>query len=243
MADDRPSLSRRLFLGGAVALVTAPPSLSCTPPKVDPPTSTLIDGWEVPPGTTLDAPRYARLAAAMGTIVPPATKAHAAWYLDQLLGAFAVTPPRIYAGGPYSGRQGGTDGFSHFLPLTRVEELRWRTYLEGSQGLPEREWNGPVKGLLTQYQEGLDALEVLAQARGMAFTALSRDARFSLLTGANADFVELLYQHAVEGTYGDPVYGGNLGKSGWAAIDYEGDRHPLGYTPRQMLHPEEPLHG
>jgi len=230
-------LTRRQVLGGAVTLVCAKPLLEGCAPAEAP---VVIDGWTVPHGTTLVSERYARLAAMMdalvpgSTAVPGATEAHAAWYLDQLLGAFRVDPPRIFAGGPYSGRHGGPDGFAQFLPLTRVEELRWRTFIEGSQGKPEREWNGPVKGLLATYQDGLDALEAQAQTRGKAFTTMTREERRTLLTGAPTDFVELCYGHAVEGTYGDPVYGGNFERKGWLAIDYEGDRHPLGFTPAQM---------
>lgn len=227
-----PLLTRRTFLGGAITLVACP-----APPAG--PEPAVIDGWTVPGRTKLDASRYATLVAAMNALVPLSTEAQAAWYLDQLLGAFDVTPPRIFAGGPYSGRNGGTDDFSSFLPLTRVEALRWRTYLEGSQGLAEREWNGPVKGLLERYREGLDALEAAAQKKGSAFTKLTLDGRKNVLLGADEAFVELLYGHTCEGTYGDPVYGGNHGLSAWKAIDYEGDRHPLGYTPSQMLNPEE----
>lgn len=229
-------VTRRGFLGGAITLLCAPPLLSgCETPAPEAPQPTLIDGWVVPPGTKLDAARYATLAAAMHAMVPLSVAAHAPWYVDQLLGAFDVTPPRVFAGGPYSGRQGGTDGFSQFLPLTRVEELRWRTFIEGSEGLAEREWNGPVKGLITRYTEGLDALS----AAEPAFTGASLDRRRVVLISADTAFVDLLYAHTCEGTYGDPVYGGNTELSAWKAIDYEGDRHPLGYSPSQMLHPEE----
>lgn len=149
-----------------------------------------------------------------------------------------MDPPRIFAGGPYSGRHGGLDGFSHFLPLTRVEELRWRTYLEGSHGLPEREWNGPVKGLLDVYIEGLEGLDRAANRSGARFTLRPADERLTLVAAAEPAFRELLYAHAVEGTYGDPVYGGNFEGRGWTAIAYEGDRHPIGYSQAEMLFPE-----
>lgn len=226
--------TRRVFLGGAVTLVAAPPLAACVPeaqPQV-------IDGWTVPPGTRLEAARYATLAAAMDAIVPLSARAHAAWYLDQLFGAFDVDPPRIFAGGPYSGRHGGTADFARFIPLDRIETLRWRTYLEGSRGLPEREWNGPVKALIDRYREGLDDLDQRAQAKGSRFSAASKDVRRSVLLAAPEDFVTLIYEHAVEGTYGDPAYGGNVDSVGWAAIAYEGDRHPLGYNAYEMLHPE-----
>lgn len=238
-----PPLTRRTFLGGAVTLACLPPTLSCGPGA--PAQPQILDGWGVPWGTKLTAPRYAALAAATDAMIPGsagspgATEAHAAWYLDQLLSAFDVSPPRIFAGGPYSGRHGGTDGFAHFLELTRVEELTWRTFIEGSKGLPEREWAGPVKGLIAEYEEGLDALDALAAPKAERFAQLNRTDRRSALLKADGDFVQRMYVHAVEGTYGDPVYGGNFELKGWAAIGYEGDRHPLGYTPRQMLHPEE----
>jgi hypothetical protein len=158
MADEPLSsgITRRRFLGGAVTLVCAAPLAglagACgTSPRTRP---TSIDGWEVPAGTTLTPERFATLVALFDAFIPGddsspgATQAHAAWYLDQLLGAFSVDPPRIFAGGPYSGRHGGRDGFAEFQPLTRVERIRWQTYLEGSRGIPEREFNGPVVGMI-----------------------------------------------------------------------------------------------
>jgi Gluconate 2-dehydrogenase subunit 3 len=62
---------------------------------------------------------------------PGATDAGVADYIDGLLGAFSFDPPRIWAGGPSSGRFGGTAGFSRFHPLTALDELAWRTRIEG----------------------------------------------------------------------------------------------------------------
>lgn len=232
-----------------VTLVCAPPAavLGCGDGEgAAPAEPTLIDGWEVPGRAHLAPERFATLAALFDALIPGddqspgATLAHAAWYVDQLLGAFDVDPPRIFAGGPYSGRHGGADGFSEMQPLTRVEEIRWRTYIEGSLGIAEREWNGPVIGLGQRYAQGLDELDRLALERhGDPFRRLALAQRRSLIEEAAPDFVALAYDHAVEGTYGDPVYGGNLDMLGWAAIDYEGDRQPVGYTARQMSHPEE----
>ena len=66
--------------------------------------------------------------------------------LKPVLDAFAVDPPRIWAGGPYSGRAGGDAQFERFLELSPLEALAWRTRVEGSQGIPERERLGPVIG-------------------------------------------------------------------------------------------------
>src|SRR5262245_36106150 len=89
---------------------------------------------------------------------PGAGAAGTADYVDLVLGAFAVDPPRIWAGGPYSARAGGEAGFDEFIPLSRVEELAWRTRIEGSRGLAEREWNGPVRGWQEIYRDGVAAL-------------------------------------------------------------------------------------
>ncbi len=169
------------------------------------------------------------LEAALGRLFPAddegapgAVAAGVADYVDGLLGAFLVDPPRIWAGGPFSGRHGGEHGFSRFTPLGRVEELAWRTRIEGSQGIPEREWNGPVVGLQEHYRTGLAGL-------GADFTTLDGDAQDERLD-ADPAFRELLHTHGCEGLYGDPVYGGNRDSVGWHSIGFAGDSQPRGYT-------------
>jgi hypothetical protein len=142
--------------------------------------------------------------------------------VDGLLGAFLVDPPRIWAGGPFSGRHGGEAGFERFLALGAVEELAWRTRIEGSRGLPEREFNGPVVGLQERYAAGLTAL-------GADFADIGPEEKDARLA-ADPAFQRLLYEHACEGTYGDPVYGGNRDGVGWAAIGHVGDVQPRGWT-------------
>jgi hypothetical protein len=165
---------------------------------------------------------HAVVAAACDRLVPGSAGWGAADYVDGLLGAFTVDPPRIWAGGPFSGRHGGDDGFSRFVPLGRMEELAWRTRIEGSRGRPEREWNGPVVGLQERYAEGLAAL-------GADFAAVGADEQDARLAAAPA-FRDLLYEHACEGSYGDPVYCGNRGGAGWRAIGFPGDVQPRGWT-------------
>jgi hypothetical protein len=101
---------------------------------------------------------YVVIEAACGRLIPGAVDAGVADYVDGLLGAFAVDPPRIWAGGPFSGRHGGQARFATFTALSPLDELAWRTRIEGSLGLPEREFNGPVVGLQEQYRDGLDPL-------------------------------------------------------------------------------------
>lgn len=172
------------------------------------------------------------VAAAADVLIPPldehpgAAALGAADYIDMLLGAFTFDPPRIWAGGPFSGRAGGTASFQQFLPLGRQEELAWRTRIEGSHGIPEREFNGPVLGWQQQYRDGIVAL-------GADFLDVPPEEREQRLR-AQPDFARLLYVHACEGCYGAPEYGGNRDLRGWAAIGYEGDVQPRGYTDEEV---------
>lgn len=94
---------------------------------------------------------------------PGAVAAGAELAIDALLAAFMTEPPLIYAGGPFSDRAGGeSNDFARFLPLDEYESLAWRLVIEGSQGLPEREFNGPVRGLQQIYREGLAHLDARA---------------------------------------------------------------------------------
>ena len=90
---------------------------------------------------------------------PGADEAGVADYIDGFLGAFTFDPPRIWAGGPTLGPQGRRGRLRQLPPACRaLDELAWRMRLEGSQGLPEREFNGPVVGLQERYRDGLAAL-------------------------------------------------------------------------------------
>jgi len=187
------------------------------------------------PGFFTDA-EHAVIVAACARLIPTdadpgATEAGVADYIDGLLGAFSVDPPRIWAGGPFSGRHGGEAGFARFHRLTALDELAWRTRIEGSQGLPEREFNGPVVGLQERYRAGLAAL-------GTDFAGLGPDAQDARLADPEVTaFTELLYGHACEGMYGAPEYGGNRGGIGWAWLGYEGDVQPRGYPDAEVSGP------
>ena len=169
------------------------------------------------------------IAAAVDRLIPPddagcpgAAAAGVPDYIDMFLGAFTFDPPRIFAGGPYSGRWGGDASFGQWLPLGPMEELAWRTRIEGSNGIPEREFNGPVIGLQDLYRQGLGVL-------GTDFVTLhvhEQDRRLD----ADPAFKRMLYDHACEGMYGDPVYGGNRDEAGWKMIGWLGDIQPRGFT-------------
>ena len=186
------------------------------------------------------APRYlddsqrAVLEAACARLIPTdddpgATEAGVVDYIDGLLGAFLVDPPRIWAGGPFSGRAGGPAGFATFHRPSRLEELAWRARIEGSRGMPEREVNGPVVGYQERYRDGLAAL-------GADFARCppeEQDARLQ----ADAGFCALLYEHACEGMYAAPEYGGNRDLAGWRYIGYGGDVQPAGHPDERVAGP------
>ena len=160
---------------------------------------------------------------------PGATSVGVPEYIDGLLGAFLFDPPRIWAGGPTSGRHGGEATFSRFHALSRLDELAWRTRIEGSQGIPEREFNGPVRGLQEQYRTGLADL-------GADFYDLAPEDQDERLRSRRA-FTAVLYEHCCEGMYGAPEYGGNRDGAGWAAIDYAGDVQPRGWSDAEVAGP------
>lgn len=177
---------------------------------------------------------YRTLSAACDRLIPPgdtpgAVDAGVPDYIDGLLGAFLVDPPRIWAGGPTSGRHGGATAFSHFSPLGPLEELAWRMRIEGSAGMPEREFNGPVVGWQERYRRGLAEL-------GADFADLSGDEQDARLNVARA-FTELLYEHCCEGMYGAPEYGGNRDGMGWASIGFAGDVQPRGWSAEEVSGP------
>ncbi len=175
---------------------------------------------------------HAVVAAAADRLIPPldghpgGAELGVADYVDKLLGAFTFDPPLIFAGGPFSGRFGGEASFAEFLPLSRIEEIAWRTRVEGSQGLPEREFNGPVRGWQSIYRDGLAALGAdFADVDGA-----EQDRRLA----AQRELRTVLYRHACEGAYGAPEYGGNRDLAGWRAIAWEGDVQPRGYTDAEV---------
>jgi hypothetical protein len=174
----------------------------------------------------------AALAAAADRLVPPvdghpgATALGVVDYVDGLLDAFAADPPRIWAGGPYSGRAGGAPGFAHFLELSPLETLAWRTRIEGSLGIPERERLGPVVGWQERYRAGLAAL-------GADFATVGPEEQDARLDAQEA-FRDLVYEHVVEGAYAAPEYLGNRELAGWRAIGFPGDVQPRGFTDEEV---------
>ena len=172
--------------------------------------------------------------------VPGAVAAGCHEAIDGLLGAFTVSPPRIYAGGPFSDRGGApANDFEHFLPLDRYESKAWQLRIEGSRGRRALERNGRVEGYQRTYRQGLAALESSVPG---GFSNLPGPARDLALEQSDDPLVQamldLAVPHTLEFLYGAPEYGGNRALVGWRTTDFEGDTQPRGYTREEVLHPE-----
>ena len=162
-----------------------------------------------------------------------AVQAGCAEAIDALLGAFTVSPPRIYAGGPFSDRRGAQrNDFARFLKLDAYEERAWRLRIEGSRGNAKLERNGPVAGWQQVYREGLAVLT----ASGFAARPLpERELRLRSLSDPKvAAMVEIAWPHTWQFFYGAPEYGGNRDLTGWKLAVYDGDVHPRGYTREEV---------
>ncbi len=223
--------------------------------------------WARARGRFFTAHERATLEALVDRIIPPdddpgAKALGAAHYIEQLLTAFDHHPARIFAGGPFSGRapfadeRTGTpsrrrprDDFRRFIPLSRLEELRWRAELFGAASVRElpaslvAQRGGPLVGLRDVYRRGLAKVDQVAgSVAGAPFVRLApevQDRVFGMLDGGvfapdpargGMTFVDILIQHTLEGCFCPPEYGGNRDARGWRMLGIEGDDQPLGFS-------------
>jgi gluconate 2-dehydrogenase gamma chain len=92
----------------------------------------------------------------------------------------------------------------------------------------DRSLAGALSASRETYRAGLSALDARArQMKGQAFARLSdadQDAVLIALQAADPSFFSLVRDHTLQGTFGDPYYGGNAGFVGWDMIGYPGIR-------------------
>ena len=143
-------------------------------------------------GRFFTGPERMTLEALVDRIIPPDTdpgakELGAAEYIETLLMAFDHHPPRIFAGGPFSGRapfadertgrpshHRPRDDFRRFILLSRLEELRWRAELFGAAAVPDlpaelvQQRGGPLVGLRHVYRQGLARVDQVARAKAGA---------------------------------------------------------------------------
>ena len=178
------------------------------------------DNIKLPRGLFFDEHQWATIEAATELVLPGAKDARAVRYIDTLLAAFErfPDPPKIFAGGPFSGRRAfptttgaesnlfPNDGFQAFLPLSRVQELAWRARIYGTAQAP---------GWRDRYVDLVERLEV------GTLDQVASDVPGSW---------QMLVEHTIEGTLCAPEYGGNANLAGWQLARFDGDSAPLGYA-------------
>lgn len=173
--------------------------------------------WARARGRFFTAGERRTLEALVDTILPPdaepgATDLGVVTYIDRFLFAFEERVPRLYAGGPFSGRNPfinyatGTpsrrrpkNAFKRFIPPTRLQSLYWRWQLVGTSGLSAAEQTlvapldaqlgGALIGLQELYRTGLASLDALARTQeGKTFADLDVDGRARVRDKAKASF-------------------------------------------------------
>lgn len=148
---------------------------------------------------------------------PGATEADVIRYIDTMLSMFHDHPPKIFAGGPYSDRNGGHENYmKQFVPPAPRQLHAWKTR---------------VHQLQKQYRHAVKALD--AAAKGNDFAAANHGEQDSILTklGAQRD---LIFGHTIEGMYSVPEYGGNRNTVGWKSVGWPGDSQRRGYPPHEV---------
>lgn len=175
------------------------------------------------------------LRAAVARIVPaqgPGDWSAADVGADNYIVALLSGTGGIYAGGPYRSR------FSRFQTLSRVKRVGWT-----------RE----IRRLRMLYADGLAELDRLAVGDFAGTLPELQDVILTLLDDTGSEFFTALYNHALEGVYSHPVYGGNQNYRAWQAFGYAGDVHGVrfpnvgpadapwnvygGYAPEEMAQP------
>ncbi len=162
---------------------------------------------------------------------PGALEAGAAEAIAGLLDAFASERPPIHAR-----LEGG------FVPLDPIAELGWRIRLEGSRGMPEREFAGPVRGLAQQVDTGLARLDQhCREMHGVDFADARSEDQDALLDSADVElqaFLHLAMSLTLDAVYGSPHYGGNRNRSGWRPLGWPGFTQPHGFTRTEVSEPD-----
>jgi hypothetical protein len=164
---------------------------------------------------------------------PGAREANVTGYITVMIGAMAYQPPKVFAGGPFSDRSGhATDQMATFLEPNRALAANWRLRLQRLHAV---------------YLEGIAAFEASARRLGgstfLTLSAADKDIvlaanpKVRSLPSSYDGFTDLLFEHAIEGMYSVPEYGGNSGTVAWKDIGFPGDVQPTGYTDAQVSQP------
>lgn len=121
-----------------------------------------------------------------------------------------------------------------------AREVGATTYIDGALG-------GFYRDLQTLYRRGLEALDRRSRdLHGAPFASLTDDKQDAVLADLDGplqpekttdqallvEFFAVVRQHTIEGTFCDPLYGGNRDGKGWRLIGFPGAH--WGYPAAQM---------
>lgn len=231
--------TRRQFMGELAVLAAAPELAFAKQARAGEGAPRIAEPPAPPAGDPVFFTPEERLAVARMAehVLPGSSDMGVVAYIEQLATALEFNPPRIYAGGPFSGRQPfstsppGTDDFLNFLPLNRVHLKSWQLFLYGSDGTPGGNPNQAIVGKVTGLRDTLK--QGLAHAASLAPDAIQKldDALFGWLWNLlHPDFKNALTELVIEGAFSAPEYGGNTDLSGWKLVHFAGDTLPAGYS-------------
>lgn len=108
----------------------------------------------------------------------------------------------------------------------------------------DRALGGALAASQTEYVQGLAAIDRAAHEKfGRQFTMLSQVQQDGILTDLqNTPFFGLVRAHTLQGTFCDPIYGGNAGFVGWDLLGYPGVRLIVSAAEQNMSTPATPTH-
>jgi len=175
----------------------------------------------MPPGGYFSADERAALGALANAVIPPddtpgGAALGAVEYIERLL--TALDDGKVFAGGPFSGRQPFPDGthppnaFETFVTLDRVTR---------------KAWEARTLALRTDVKDGLAA--AILSAPG-PIASLTQDQIVDWFRSQPPAFQDLLFELVSQAAFSAPEYGGNVDLGGWKLAHYEGDSQPLGYS-------------
>jgi hypothetical protein len=246
-------LSRRFFLKGSGAAVAGGLGIAAgrqlAPAQDAPPGDPVPAPPATPPAPVLRyfRPDQAALVEAMTARLipgtpddPGASEAGVVFFIDSLLAngdgfaepTYRQPPfPQVYEGEAPPASGAGPNGAAQGIWVAADQIARY-----GFQSA----WT-PREA----YQNSLPAVDRFATERfGATFVALDPRQQDQILmaiedgkaTGFDApsasDFFSLLQNHAVQGMFSDPVYGGNRDMAGWRLVGYPGAQR--GYDPAEL---------
>jgi gluconate 2-dehydrogenase gamma chain len=117
----------------------------------------------------------------------------------------------------------------------------------------DRALGGFLNSFVVVYRTGLAGVESYARtAKGTSFTQLTAQDQDAVLTDmennaakgfpAAAPFFNVVLSHTIQGTFGDPFYGGNANFVGWDLLGYPGIRLTASANDQRMDVSPAPTH-